>query len=222
MAGKLTRAASTAYYIHMPQPRWHSNKTSYVVGRSIRFIPTDCDPFIQALKTSQSASGAEERLKTILQSTRGIIFYATPHAGSGLANWGELLTRIGGVFSVTNTKLLAALNAQNDSGQLEELRRDFNRMLGPQLRVVNFRETRPMSLGLRLTTRFVVPLASAEIVNEWADNRTLDADHQGVCKFGGPDDVGYGDLKAVLERYLNEFASQPVVGVAKAIGDGGS
>ncbi|KAI0097934.1 hypothetical protein GGR51DRAFT_566116 [Nemania sp. FL0031] len=157
-----------------------------------------------ALKISRDARGAEERFGTILESTRRVIFFATPHAGSELASWGELLTRIGGVFAVTNSKLLTALNTANDNGQLEELRREFSKMLGPQLQVVNFRETKPMRRNL--TTRLVVPLASAEIANKWADDRTLDADHKDICKFSGPNDEKYEDLKAVIKRCLDEIS----------------
>jgi hypothetical protein len=33
-----------------------------------------------------------------------------------MANWGELLRRIAGIFAVTNSTLLAALNSKNDNG----------------------------------------------------------------------------------------------------------
>jgi hypothetical protein len=57
----------------------------------------------------------------------------------------------------------------------------------------------------------VVPLASAEIVNEWAENRDLIADHVDICKFRGPDDPKYKDLKAILRRYFDEIASEAAV-----------
>ena len=81
--------------------------------------------------------------------THAVIFFATPHAGSQLASMGEMLARIGSVFIITNTALLGALNSDNDNGQLEELRTEFDKMLGPTenegITVVNFRETKPMS-----------------------------------------------------------------------------
>ena len=68
-----------------------------------------------------------------------------------MANWGELLRRIAGTFAVTNSTLLAALNANNDNGQLEELRGNFDKMLGPRnegkFRVYSFRETKPLVNG---------------------------------------------------------------------------
>lgn len=168
------------------------------------------------MKISQNASGAEERLKYIRQSTRLVIFFATPHAGSDLASWGQLLASIGSIFTVTNTKLLSALNAENDNGQLEELRKDFQKMLGkPQegrIRVVIFRETKPMSsLSGTPVAKLVVPLASAEINSEWAEIRDLSSNHRDICKFRGPDDPKYKDLKITLKRFLDEIRLEPAV-----------
>jgi hypothetical protein len=68
-----------------------------------------------------------------------------------MANWGELLRRIAGIFAVTNSTLLATLNAKNDNGQLEELRKSFAKMLGPRsegkFEVYSFRETKPLVNG---------------------------------------------------------------------------
>ncbi|SPO01018.1 uncharacterized protein DNG_03766 [Cephalotrichum gorgonifer] len=91
---------------------------------------------------SQDSSGADARLTAIRDSTRGVIFFGTPHSGSDMANWGELLRRIAGIFAVTNSTLLAALNPDSDNGQLEELKwssfstipdnhRDICRFSGP-------------------------------------------------------------------------------------------
>lgn len=76
---------------------------------------------------AQSSSGAEASFQAIGTSTRAVIFFATPHSGSDLADSGELLRRIAGVFKVTNSSLLATLNAQRDDGQLEKLRDDFSK-----------------------------------------------------------------------------------------------
>lgn len=68
-----------------------------------------------------------------------------------MASWGELLRRIAGIFAVTNSTLLAALNSKSDNGQLEELSGNFVRMLGPssegKFQVFSFRETRPLVNG---------------------------------------------------------------------------
>lgn len=102
----------------------------------------------QALKLAQDSSGIEESFQTVRRATKGVIFFATPHSGADIADWGEMLRRIAGVFKVTNSPLLAALNAQNDNGQLEQLRDDFSKMLGRwndgKLRAHALRESKPL------------------------------------------------------------------------------
>ncbi|RYP70578.1 hypothetical protein DL771_005397 [Monosporascus sp. 5C6A] len=146
-----------------------------------------------ALKISQDSTSGDAWLKTIRDSTRGVIFFGTPHSGSDMANWGELLRRIAGIFAVTNSTLLAALNSENDNGQLEELRKNFSRMLGQssdgKFRVFSFRETKPLGNG---------PM-------EWASDLTVPENHRDICKFGGPKDPKYIDFVNELQRFLREI-----------------
>ncbi|KAM7196630.1 hypothetical protein V8F33_006129 [Rhypophila sp. PSN 637] len=162
-----------------------------------------------ALRISQDCtSGAEAWMKAVRESTVGMIFFATPHSGSELASWGELLRRMASVFTVTNPKLLAALNSQADNGQLEELRRSFVRMLGPssegKFRVFSFRETKPLVNGPSgpLAT-LVVPLASSDIVSEWATDRTVAANHRDICRFVDANDAKYAMFIQELKRFLD-------------------
>ena len=84
-------------------------------------------------------------MRSVRESTVGLIFFGTPHRGSALGEWGEQIRRIVGILASTNPTILAALNANVDNGQLEQLRRDFNKMLGPwsdgKFSVHSFRET---------------------------------------------------------------------------------
>ena len=131
----------------MPQPRRNNNE---ICEFSDGFVHSNVHETNggQGLKISEDASGADEHLKAIRQSTRGIFFFGTPHSGANIANLGETITRIGSVFSTTNSTLLAALNSKYETGELERLREDFDKMLGPRLEgrfgVVNFREERPL------------------------------------------------------------------------------
>ncbi|CZR60232.1 uncharacterized protein PAC_10128 [Phialocephala subalpina] len=166
-----------------------------------------------ALKLAQDSTGADASFQAIRTSTRGVIFFATPHSGSDLADWGELLRRIAGVFKVTNSPLLAALNAQKDNGQLEQLRDDFSKILGPQnegkLRVLNLRENKPLLSAV--SASLVVPLASSHIASEWVSNLTIeDADHRSISRFGGFDDPNYKHFKWVLKTFMTEIADEPV------------
>lgn len=105
----------------------------------------------KALTLAPNSSGAEARYKSVGTSTQGVIFFGTPHAGSSLAAWGDMLRGVSSAFKVTNSPLLNALNSESDDGQLERLRDDFSKLLGPpaegKLRVQNYRETQPLSVA---------------------------------------------------------------------------
>ncbi|KAM7210197.1 hypothetical protein V8F06_014418 [Rhypophila decipiens] len=163
-----------------------------------------------ALRISQDCTGgADAWMKAVRESTVGVIFFATPHSGSELASWGELLRRMASVFTVTNPKLLAALNSQADNGQLEELRTSFVKMLGPssegKFRVFSFRETKPLVNGPAgpLAT-LVVPLASSDIASEWATGRTVAANHRDICRFVDANDAKYTMFIQELKRFLDD------------------
>lgn len=131
----------------MPQP-WRNNDQIREFPKGVVHNEISKTYGGQGLKISEDASGASEHLKAIRQSTRGIFFFGTPHSGASIADLGETIIRIGGVFSTTNSTLLAALNAKNETGELERLREDFDKMLGPRWEgkfgVVNFREKMPL------------------------------------------------------------------------------
>jgi hypothetical protein len=51
----------------------------------------------------------------------------------------------------------------------------------------------------------VVPLASASIDSEWASDLVLDGNHLTICKFGGPDDPKYKDLRNTMQEFVKEI-----------------
>lgn len=69
----------------------------------------------------------EKHLRNILDHTRGIVFLGTPHHGSGLAQWAEILARAIGVLKQTNPKILAVLKA--DSEILARVQDGFHTMI---------------------------------------------------------------------------------------------
>jgi hypothetical protein len=169
---------------------------------------------LQALDISQRSSGASEYYRDIRISTYGVIFFGTPHAGSSIASWGQMFRSIAGVAASTNPNLLADLDSSVDNGRLDELRDDFNKMLGPRREgkfwVQSFQETRPMAPvphtpGMNL----VVPLASSGINHEYEVRVTIDASHSEMCKFGGKEDPNYQTIKAAVERYRKEALDWP-------------
>ena len=68
-----------------------------------------------------------------------------------------------------------------------------------------------ISVGDHLLTHGmkIVPLASAHIASQWAESLDIDDDHRGICKFGGPNDPKYHDLKRTMQRYLSKIVDEP-------------
>ena len=80
--------------------------------------------FIQSLLIYQGS--AEKHLNEMLDAVGGIIFLATPHAGSNLAKWGLILTRISSIFRKTSD-LLRVLNPGSE--MLANIQQEFHIMI---------------------------------------------------------------------------------------------
>lgn len=63
----------------------------------------------------------------LLDAVKGIIFLGTPHAGSDLAKWGNVLTGIASIFSKPNRDILRVLTPGSE--MLAAVQQDFHTML---------------------------------------------------------------------------------------------
>ena len=66
----------------------------------------------------------EPHLYNVLQLIRGIAFLGTPHHGSGLARWAELLSRSMEIIKQTNTQIVEVL--KHDSEVLAKIQDGFH------------------------------------------------------------------------------------------------
>ena len=66
-------------------------------------------------------------LHGIYQATRGIVFLGTPHRGSGLAKWGQMLAFSIGLLKQTNANIVAVL--EQDSEVLERIHNSFQTLV---------------------------------------------------------------------------------------------
>ena len=102
---------------------------------------------------AQTSSGSDAYLTDIRKHTVGVIFFGTPHSGSPEASLAQSATDIVGVLANKNPMILDALNVNIDNGQLEQLRSEFNKMLGSsndnKFWVQSFRELKPMVPHIR-------------------------------------------------------------------------
>jgi protein SERAC1 len=84
-----------------------------------------------------------------LTYTRGIIFLATPHSGSGLVSVAERLVRLLGTMTITNMRIIRVL--RKDSEILARIQSDFYSLLRcrdtdglAQIEITCFYEELPM------------------------------------------------------------------------------
>ncbi|KAL8371676.1 hypothetical protein RB595_001465 [Gaeumannomyces hyphopodioides] len=106
----------------------------------------------QALRIARN----EPRLAIVADSTKGIVFFGTPHRGTDVANWGELLAKVKSASYGTRprTKFLKLL--RSNSNDLMDLSEDF-RPIAQNYALVSFIEQNIISkLGFN---RVVSPLA---------------------------------------------------------------
>ena len=76
----------------------------------------------------------------VTDSTQGIVFFGTPHQGSGDAKWGLVLSNIASVAFETNKKILQSLDPDRD--KLDSLSFDFQDILEEgKIRVCSLQES---------------------------------------------------------------------------------
>jgi len=149
-------------------------------------------------------SDKRQDLRSILTNTLGIIFIGTPHGGSYLASWGATVAKYMNVFRGTNREILQ--NLQPGSSDLQRVEEDFQHMLrrdDTNLKVYCFYE----ALKMNDTIGKIVESESAKLAAY--DNCSINADHRNMTKFTGRTDAGYGQVRGVLNRWINDYECRP-------------
>lgn len=164
-----------------------------------------------------------EHLKYAYRSTFAIIFFGTPHRGSGDAAWGEMLRRIASASQLdTSMPILADLDPSFGSAKLDELGAAFSNMLDERgFKIFSFQESlgkagvKPLQKQVGKTVACsrrnlmmvqVVPKESSAL-NEWKYEirDSINANHMNMCKFKGRDDAGYRKFLAALNLCVAEI-----------------
>ena len=96
------------------------------------------------------ADHAEQHEKQILEYTRAIAFFGTPHQGSELASWATIVNNMANLVKRTNTDIVKGL--QSDSEALENVTQGFHTMLqsreranGAKIQITCFVEELPVT-----------------------------------------------------------------------------
>lgn len=98
--------------------------------------------FLQALVYSNCAPRNPE-LHDIVASTKGVLYFGTPHLGSDWSSLHRIILNIGRVFTTTNTRIVQHLVRESD--HLMKLQAQYNHISGI-FKTVSFYEEYPISL----------------------------------------------------------------------------
>jgi len=190
---------------------------SKVSGRPIIFVAHSLGGLLvkETLVESKKQGAASNKID-VYKSTRGVVFFGTPHKGSNDAKWGQLLRSIASAAFDTNDKIIRAL--EPDSELLDKLARDFQDILDEEkLKICSLLESagktglpvfngkvKPLSPDTNCkchTHMFqVVPDFSASFGSRKFEHLDfIDNNHMGMCRFLGEDDGGYNRFRDGLE-----------------------
>ncbi|KAI1444322.1 Alpha/Beta hydrolase protein [Annulohypoxylon stygium] len=137
--------------------------------------------------------------KDINDNIAGIIFLGTPHQGSSISRFGEILARLTS-FSGSNTSLLSLLSYY--SQPLYDLRDRFSTTLQSRksIPIYSFYETKPTLLWgiFSLSIGSIVDANSATI--EFGTRIGINTDHRGLNKCKNRDDNLYVEIRKAIDR----------------------
>jgi len=142
----------------------------------------------------------DEQYQHIVCSISAIVFLATPHRGTNLA---EILNRVLKVSFQSPQNFISDLN--KSSPALEDLNEQF-RHIAPKLSIFSFYETLPTAIGPK---RIMVLEKDSSILGYAKEvSRALDANHHDVCKYDSPQDANYISVRNALKTLVSRFRSK--------------
>lgn len=147
----------------------------------------------------------DETYQEIIRSISAMVFLATPHRGTNLA---EVLNRLLIVLFQPSQDFIADLN--KNSSAIEELNEQF-RHIAPKLSIWSFYETLATPVG---PIKFMVLDKDSSILGYTKEiSRPLDADHHGICKYSSQDDPNYVCVRNALSSLVKTFRSDRLAAV---------
>jgi len=174
-------------------------------------------------------SESDQRLeRMLLESTKAIMFFGTPHRGSDFSDLGETLRRVASAVGFDTAKQNVR-TLEVDSGVLEECHRRFQQLQSREnLGIFTFQETRGVTgiayLGFnrKVNSLYFTPLnfgymANIKALKVVADASSqftgteqicsIDANHMDMCRFSSRDDIGYRRVTDVLLSILEPLSN---------------
>lgn len=159
----------------------------------------------RALIYSASRTGPMvEHIRSIYVSTYGIVFFGTPHQGSGKANLASFAQRMvnalvpSGIVD-TDSQLVGAL--KESSEVLQDITDNFVSMM-KRFRICFFWEQEKTDLGVKWD--YIVTESSAAPILDNTDRSGIRNDHRNMCRFPSRTSPGYKLVAATIIRYSRE------------------
>ncbi|KAL4740615.1 Alpha/Beta hydrolase protein [Aspergillus similis] len=153
-----------------------------------------------AIATSQQYP--EPHIHGLAECIKGIIFLGTPHGGSGLAHWAEMLARSISLIKQANSEIISVL--ERESEVLARIQSSFHAFIrsklvdGEEIKMTTFYEELPLpGVGP------VVPMQSAIIPGY--PSIGIRATHMGMTKFETSNDAGFTAVVGELRRWTRQI-----------------
>ncbi|RFU28895.1 hypothetical protein B7463_g7457, partial [Scytalidium lignicola] len=140
----------------------------------------------------------DSQYQHIVRSISAIVFLATPHRGSNLA---EILNRVLMVSFQSSRSFIKEL--KQSSSSIQELNEQF-RHVAPNLSIFTFYEMLATTI-VKAKKVMVVEKGSALLGYDKEISRGLNADHHGVCKYSSTDDPNYIHVLNALKTLVGLF-----------------
>jgi len=178
---------------------------SYDIGdRPITFVTHSLGGLLVKQMLRHARDQKQQGWRDIVGQTRGIVFLATPHSGSDLANW---IDNFGTVFR----KTVSVDELKANSPQLLQLNLWFRN---------NFRD-----LGIKVEVYFenystsgvlVVDASSADPGIENVIPIPLDDDHNTICRPDSKDQLIYRSLKKLIDSWISTQSNIPKINTSQS------
>ncbi|KAJ5185120.1 Cytochrome cd1-nitrite reductase-like C-terminal heme d1 [Penicillium cf. griseofulvum] len=143
----------------------------------------------------------DDQYSNIVSSISAILFLATPHRGSNLA---DVLNKILTVSLFNHSPKLYISELRVGSQTVAALNEQF-RHIAPNLDILSFYETLQTSIGPK--KMMVVEKESATLGYPKEISKPLVADHHTVCKFGSTQDDNYISVRNALKTLVSSIRS---------------
>ncbi|VUC30640.1 unnamed protein product [Clonostachys rosea] len=139
----------------------------------------------------------DETYKAIVESISAVIFLATPHRGTHLA---ETLSNILSATFQSSKSFISDLN--KGSFAIEDINEQF-RHFAPRLSIWSFYETLATSIGPR---KIMVLEKDSSVLGYPSEiSKPLHADHKSICKYDNPADENYIAIKNAITYLVSDF-----------------